>query len=66
MLRKRKKKDREALANLALMNKNIEQGAGPRRFSYTDLASATNNFSDKRRLGEGGFGAVYKGYLDDD
>ena len=67
VLRKRKKKDREALANLALMNKNIEQGAGPRRLSYTDLASATNNFSDERRLGEGGFGAVYKlGYLDDD
>lgn len=67
VLRKRKKKDSEALANPALMNKDIEKGAGPRRFSYTDLASATNNnFSDERRLGEGGFGAIYKGYLHDD
>lgn len=66
VLRKRKKKDSESLANPALMNKDIEKGAGPRRFSYTDLASATNNFLDERRLGEGGFGAVYKGYLHDD
>ncbi|XVF77609.1 hypothetical protein PTKIN_Ptkin14bG0059800 [Pterospermum kingtungense] len=35
----------------------------PRRFSYKDLVSATNNFSDDRKLGQGGFGAVYKGHL---
>ncbi|KAF3445437.1 hypothetical protein FNV43_RR10613 [Rhamnella rubrinervis] len=38
---------------------------GPTRFSYGDLASATNNFSDQRKLGQGGFGAVYRGYLVD-
>ncbi|CDY52635.1 BnaCnng23030D [Brassica napus] len=37
---------------------------GPRRFSYKDLASATSNFL-ALKLGEGGFGAVYKGYLND-
>ncbi|KAL5819944.1 hypothetical protein ACOSQ3_023902 [Xanthoceras sorbifolium] len=52
-------------ANLTSINDDLERGAGPRRFSYTDLASATNNFSDDRKLGEGGFGAVYKGYLID-
>ncbi|XWS09858.1 hypothetical protein CRYUN_Cryun39dG0025600 [Craigia yunnanensis] len=42
---------------------DIERRAGPKRFSYKDLVSATNNFSDDRKLGQGGFGAVYKGHL---
>ncbi|KAK4778264.1 hypothetical protein SAY87_018451 [Trapa incisa] len=42
---------------------DLEKGAGPRRFQYKDLASATNNFSPDRKLGEGGFGAVYRGYI---
>uniref|UniRef100_A0A0D9Y0A9 non-specific serine/threonine protein kinase n=1 Tax=Leersia perrieri TaxID=77586 RepID=A0A0D9Y0A9_9ORYZ len=36
---------------------------GPHRFSYKDLFSATRGFSDKRLLGAGGFGRVYKGVL---
>lgn len=40
-----------------------ERGAGDRRFSYPDLAKATNNFCNESKLGEGGFGAVYLGYL---
>ncbi|XWS45043.1 hypothetical protein CRYUN_Cryun15aG0102500 [Craigia yunnanensis] len=51
--------------NLTSMNEDLERGAGPRRFSYTGLAAATNNFSEQRKLGEGGFGAVYRGYLPD-
>ncbi|XP_045822333.1 G-type lectin S-receptor-like serine/threonine-protein kinase SD2-5 isoform X1 [Trifolium pratense] len=35
----------------------------PIRFSYNDLGTATNNFSEK--LGQGGFGSVYKGVLQD-
>jgi len=36
----------------------------PIRFSYNDLETATNNFSVK--LGQGGFGSVYKGILKDE
>jgi len=44
----------------------LEQGTtGPRRFSYEELAAATNNFSDDRKLGEGGFGSLYRGFLED-
>ncbi|KAJ0265958.1 L-type lectin-domain containing receptor kinase IX.1 [Hirschfeldia incana] len=61
--RKQRKKKAEETANLALINDDLERGAGPRKFSYKDLVIAANNFSDDRKLGEGGFGAVYKGYL---
>ncbi|KAJ0656710.1 putative protein kinase RLK-Pelle-L-LEC family [Helianthus annuus] len=49
--------------SLSLTNDDLERGAGPKRFSYNDLVSATNNFSNDRKLGQGGFGCVYKGYL---
>ncbi|KAL2462698.1 G-type lectin S-receptor-like serine/threonine-protein kinase CES [Forsythia ovata] len=32
-------------------------------FSFQSIAMATNNFSDENKLGEGGFGPVYKGEL---
>uniref|UniRef100_A0A453Q082 non-specific serine/threonine protein kinase n=1 Tax=Aegilops tauschii subsp. strangulata TaxID=200361 RepID=A0A453Q082_AEGTS len=32
-------------------------------FRFSKIRSATNNFSDKNKLGEGGFGIVYKGQL---
>ncbi|XWS45046.1 hypothetical protein CRYUN_Cryun15aG0102900 [Craigia yunnanensis] len=62
--KQRKRKIAET-ANLASINDDLERGAGPRRFSFKDLVSATNNFSEGRKLGEGGFGAVFRGYLID-
>ncbi|XVF59134.1 hypothetical protein PTKIN_Ptkin07bG0251100 [Pterospermum kingtungense] len=63
--RRKHVKRTEETTNLTSINEDLERGAGPRRFSYNDLAAATNNFSEQRKLGEGGFGAVYRGYLPD-
>jgi serine/threonine protein kinase len=43
----------------------LEKGTGPRRFTYDELAAATNGFSSQNKLGEGGFGSVYRGFLND-
>ncbi|XP_073106277.1 cysteine-rich receptor-like protein kinase 2 [Elaeis guineensis] len=50
---------------------NIERGdilgatelRGPVDYRYADLKAATKNFSEENKLGEGGFGEVYKGVL---
>lgn len=33
---------------------------GPVNYKYSDLKAATKNFSEENKLGEGGFGDVYK------
>ncbi|KAJ1693745.1 hypothetical protein LUZ63_010443 [Rhynchospora breviuscula] len=33
------------------------------QFSFSELVQVTENFSDLRKIGEGGFGCVYKGFL---
>ncbi|GKV37123.1 hypothetical protein SLEP1_g45185 [Rubroshorea leprosula] len=66
IIRQRKKVNKRAeVTNLTSINDDFEMGTGPRRFSYQDLASATNDFSQDRKLGGGGFGAIYRGYLAD-
>ncbi|XP_027910140.1 probable LRR receptor-like serine/threonine-protein kinase At1g56140 [Vigna unguiculata] len=37
----------------------------PYTFSYSELKNATNDFNLENKLGEGGFGPVYKGTLND-
>ncbi|KAJ8431118.1 hypothetical protein Cgig2_004709 [Carnegiea gigantea] len=39
--------------------------AKPYTFTYAELRSATGDFNSSNKLGEGGFGAVYKGTLSD-
>lgn len=43
----------------------ILQSANVKVFSYNDLRLATRNFRPDSVLGEGGFGSVYKGWIDE-
>lgn len=43
----------------------FDNATGPKRYRYSELAIATDDFSDDKKLGEGGFGSVYKGFLRD-
>ena len=47
------------------MDDEFQRGTGPKKFSFSDLVRATNNFNDREKLGQGGFGWVYRGYLSD-
>ncbi|KAJ3675568.1 hypothetical protein LUZ60_004610 [Juncus effusus] len=47
----------------AELREDWEVEFGPHRFSYKDLYHATNGFKEKRLLGSGGFGRVYRGIL---
>ncbi|XP_065871436.1 L-type lectin-domain containing receptor kinase IX.1-like [Euphorbia lathyris] len=44
-------------------SKDFSNQTGPKSFTYQELADATGNFSESQKLGEGGFGAVFKGFL---
>ncbi|KAJ3696078.1 hypothetical protein LUZ60_001455 [Juncus effusus] len=43
----------------------FENQTGPKRYHFGELAVATKYFTEAGKLGQGGFGAVYKGYLKD-
>ncbi|KAK1317855.1 L-type lectin-domain containing receptor kinase IX.1 [Acorus calamus] len=44
---------------------DLEIERWPQKFPYIKLVTATNNFMEDQKLGEGGFGVVYKGFLID-
>ena len=45
------------------LREDWEQEYGPQRFSYKDLYKATTGFTDRKLVGSGGFGKVYRGVL---
>ncbi|XP_034584616.2 L-type lectin-domain containing receptor kinase IX.1 [Setaria viridis] len=63
LLRRRRRKEANLHEETRAMEDEFEKGSGPKRFRYGELAVATDNFSDKYKLGEGGFGSVYRGFL---
>ncbi|KAJ9540869.1 hypothetical protein OSB04_027375 [Centaurea solstitialis] len=49
----------------AFLNEDQKQDVELPLFSLSEIVKATDNFSTNNKLGQGGFGAVYKGVLDD-
>ncbi|OAY39437.1 L-type lectin-domain containing receptor kinase IX.1 [Manihot esculenta] len=67
-LRKKKRKREKEVKMVDLvfdvsLGDDFRSEKGPRNFSYKELSDATNNFSEDEMLGEGGFGAVHRGFL---
>ncbi|KAL7227541.1 hypothetical protein ACSBR1_022404 [Camellia fascicularis] len=56
-------KEEDKFAIEISMNNEFEAGTGPKKFSYGQLFRATNHFAKEQKLGEGGFGGVYRGFL---
>lgn len=46
------------------MNAITRNGVRYRKYTIEEIEEATNFFSDSRKIGEGGYGPVYKCYLD--
>ncbi|OVA20888.1 Protein kinase domain [Macleaya cordata] len=60
-----KEDDDDMNFDVSTMDDDFERGTGPKRFSYSELVRATGNFDEAGKLGEGGFGGVYRGFLSD-
>ncbi|XP_073120312.1 L-type lectin-domain containing receptor kinase IX.1-like [Henckelia pumila] len=45
------------------MDDEFQRSTGAKKFLYADLASGTDDFAEELKLGEGGFGGVYRGFL---
>ncbi|KAF7843047.1 L-type lectin-domain containing receptor kinase IX.1-like [Senna tora] len=56
--------EEESLCDLN-MDDEFQKGSGPKKFLHDELVIATNKFSNAEKLGHGGFGDVYKGFLKD-
>ncbi|RDY07822.1 L-type lectin-domain containing receptor kinase IX.1, partial [Mucuna pruriens] len=60
-----KGKEEEVLEFDVKMDYEFQKGIGPKRYGYNELESATSKFAESEKLGQGGFGGVYKGFLKD-
>ncbi|RHN62640.1 putative protein kinase RLK-Pelle-L-LEC family [Medicago truncatula] len=61
----KKKGMKDALHFDLAMDSDFERISLPKKFIYEELARSTNNFANEHKIGAGGFGAVYKGFIRD-
>ena len=61
-LHKRIKASNDSSDGSSTLNDDVKGAAAPELplFGFSIVEIATNNFSDENKLGEGGFGPVYK------
>eukprot|EP00262_Sarcandra_glabra_P002758 TRINITY_DN1315_c1_g1_i1.p1 TRINITY_DN1315_c1_g1~~TRINITY_DN1315_c1_g1_i1.p1 ORF type:complete len:684 (+),score=80.56 TRINITY_DN1315_c1_g1_i1:120-2171(+) len=62
-LRRKKKKTRPTIRNHPAIVSEEISSMESLQFDFDTIAAATDNFSEDNKLGEGGFGPVYKGRL---
>lgn len=58
-----RRKRRLAWSNSNILGALMKLPGTPREFKFKDLKEATNNFDAKNKLGQGGYGVVYRGHL---
>ncbi|XP_042463286.1 receptor-like serine/threonine-protein kinase SD1-7 isoform X1 [Zingiber officinale] len=61
----RRRRNRASTCRLQLQFPNVQKDVLP-SYDLRTIKAATNDFSDENKLGEGGFGVVYKGQLEDE
>ncbi|VFQ99762.1 unnamed protein product [Cuscuta campestris] len=59
----RMRRGRNARSQSAILGALKSLPGTPREFEFKDLKKATENFEEKKKLGSGGYGVVYKGCL---
>ncbi|OMO63472.1 hypothetical protein COLO4_32422 [Corchorus olitorius] len=65
LLKKRNKGKKDEIFGGESMNFEFERITGAKKKTLAELVQATNNFAEGQKLGEGGFGEVYRGFLKD-
>lgn len=61
--KKKKKAVNNEEKDVSMVPYEFENETGPKKYSYETLSTSTKNFAEAEKIGQGGFGGVYKGFL---